>query len=432
MKTIKNAGKYHCAVLGVSYKTCSQELRDPLSGSLQDIENVLKSIRNLPGVSETVILSTCNRAEIYVATLYPEALTDVLVEWWAKNANVDFDALSLHCYYYVHGEAVKHLYEVVSSIDSLVLGENQILGQVRDAFLKAFEYKTTGSLLNHLFQSAISLGKQVREQTEIGSGTISIAHATLELVRKELKTLENLRIGILGLGEMGRLTATTFFAEPVSEFAFFNRTLAKAEKFAEEFKGKAYPLESLTQEIASLDILITCAAAPAFLLNKINVPSALRSKILIIDLGSPRNVDPILAAYPGITLYSIDDLKKVVERNKKIREEAAMKAKEFIDNASDDFKAWFTSKDLAPLLVKINQYHELVGDFVLKKYAKKTNPETFEILKHFENEFRKKLLHIPFEELKKLSMAGMGLESELVLEKLYSQEDFNNHFLKED
>lgn len=170
---MKKCEKYHCAVLGVSHKTCPVAIRDSLTRTLQN-PMTMKSILALPGVSEVAVLSTCNRAEIYIATPYPEALSDTLVNWWAEYAKLDLDSIVPYCFYLIHGEAVSHLYTVVSSIDSLVLGENQILGQVREAFRVAQETKTVGVLLNHLFQSALSLGKQVREET--GIGMLSLIH----------------------------------------------------------------------------------------------------------------------------------------------------------------------------------------------------------------------------------------------------------------
>lgn len=428
MKTIKINEKYHCAVLGVSYKTCPIELRDPLALSLKDAEAALKSVWSLPGVSEAVVLATCNRAEIYVATLYPESLADTLVNWWSEFANVDFNSIVPHCYYLSHGAAVSHLYSVVSSIDSLVLGENQIVGQVREAFRKAKDASFTGGLLNHLFQSALSLGKQVRECTGIGAGTVSIAHAAMELCRKHLGDLKPLRVGILGLGEMGHLSATTFAGEGVTNFAFFNRTFEKCKDFVARFGGEAFALEELPREFGRLDILIACASTQNFLLKSTEVPNALQTGVLVVDIASPRNVDPVIGAFPGIRLFSVDDLNKVVERNREMRRQAAEKAREFIENAANDFRDWFSSRDMAPVLCQMQGYHETVGQMVLERWKQKVNPEEFAVLEKFEDELRKKLLHVPFEELHRLCAAGMGLESQLILEKLYPIKDLESRF----
>ncbi len=425
---MKKCEKYHCAVLGVSYKTCPVAVRDSLSRTLQNPQ-AMKSILALPGVSEVVVLSTCNRAEIYIATPYPEALADTLVNWWAEYAKLDLESIVPYCFYLIHGEAVSHLYAVVSSIDSLVLGENQILGQVREAFRQAQDMKTVGVLLNHLFQSALSLGKQIREETGIGDGTVSVAHAAMELCRRELGSLSSCRVGILGLGEMGHLATTTFAAEEIKEFAFFNRTFKKAEDFACEYGGKAYELSSLVQELPQLDVLVACASSEQFLLKAKEVPNAMRSNLLIVDIASPRNIDPLIGAYPGVRLFSIDDLNRVVERNREKRRLAAEKARAIIEHAVLDFREWFVSRDLTPLLVQMQEYHSLVGQMVLNKWESKVSSEEWNHLKRFEEELRKKILHVPFAELKHLSAAGMGLESQLILEKLYPVQNMDEKFL---
>jgi glutamyl-tRNA reductase len=424
---MKKCEKYHCAVLGVSYKTCPVAIRDSLTRTLQN-PMTMKSILALPGVSEVAVLSTCNRAEIYIATPYPEALSDTLVNWWAEYAKLDLDSIVPYCFYLIHGEAVSHLYTVVSSIDSLVLGENQILGQVREAFRVAQETKTVGVLLNHLFQSALSLGKQVREETGIGMGTVSVAHAAMELCKQEVGDISKCRVGILGLGEMGHLAATTFAAEKVEHFAFFNRSEQKAKEFSNCFGGEAFPLTQLVQELPRLDILITCAKAETFLIKASEVPNVMRTELLIVDIASPRNVDPLIASFPGISLFSIDDLNKVVEKNREMRRLAAEKARTFIEHATLDFREWFVSRDLNPLLLQMQEYHKLVGEMVLKKWETRVSLEEFNNMKRFEEELRKKILHVPFSELKHLSTAGMGLESQLILEKLYPAQDIEKHF----
>lgn len=427
---MKNCEKYHCAVLGVSYKTCPVSIRDALSRTLQN-PLAMKRILALPGVSEVAVLSTCNRAEIYIATPYPEALADTLVNWWAEYAKLDLDSIAPYCFYFIHGEAVSHLYSVVSSIDSLVLGENQILGQVREAFRQAQEMHSVGVLLNHLFQSALSLGKQIREDTDIGAGTVSVAHAAMELCRQKLGSLSKCRVGVLGLGEMGQLAATTFAAEKVEEFAFFNRTFEKSKDFVSRYGGKAYSLKDLVEELPKLDVLITCATSSSFLLKASEVPNAMRSNLLIVDIASPRNVDPLIGSYPGVRLFSIDDLNKVVEKNREMRRLAAEKARELIDHASLDFREWFVSRDLTPLLVQMQEYHRLVGQMVLAKWESKLSKEEWNNLNRFEEELRKKILHAPFAELKHLSAAGMGLESQLILEKLYPVQDMDEKFSME-
>lgn len=423
---IKNKEKNHCVVLGVSYKTCPIDIRDNLSRALQNSEEALKSLLGLPGVSEAVVLATCNRAEIYVATLYPEMLRDTLLNWWAEFSKQDLSEVAPYCFYLTHIEAVNHLYTVVSSIDSLVLGENQILAQVRGAFLKAQEAGFTGTLLNHLFQTALFVGKQVRENTGIGDGTVSIAHAAVQLIEQEIGCLETTRVGILGLGEMGLLAATALSAAQVSSFSFFNRTFDKAKQFASRFGGEAYELESLSQQIKNLDVLITSVRYNDFILRKKDFELVQKPHLLIVDIASPRNVEPSVGELDDIRLFCVDDLKEIVEKNRSLRKQASERARLFIEEAALDFKEWFYSHRLTPLFLQMQEYHQKIGDFVLDKWKKKVSEEEYARLERFEEELRKKILHIPFESLKMLSVAGMGLESQLLLEKIYSLNSFKH------
>lgn len=423
---IKNKEKNHCVVLGVSYKTCPIDIRDNLSRALQNSEEALKSLLGLPGVSEVVVLATCNRAEIYVATLYPEMLRDTLLNWWAEFSKQDLSEVAPYCFYLTHIEAVNHLYTVVSSIDSLVLGENQILAQVRGAFLKAQEAGFTGTLLNHLFQTALFVGKQVRENTGIGDGTVSIAHAAVQLIEQEIGRLETTRVGILGLGEMGLLAATALSAAQVSSFSFFNRTFDKAKQFASRFGGEAYELESLSQQIKNLDVLITSVRYNDFILRKKDFELIQKPHLLIVDIASPRNVEPSVGELDDIRLFCVDDLKEIVEKNRSLRKQASERARLFIEEAALDFKEWFYSHRLTPLFLQMQEYHQKIGDFVLDKWKKKVSEEEYARLERFEEELRKKILHIPFESLKMLSVAGMGLESQLLLEKIYSLNSFKH------
>lgn len=417
---IKNKQKNHCIVLGVSYKTCSINIRDNLSRVLQNSEVALNSLLGLPGVSEAVVLATCNRAEIYVATLYPEELRDTLLNWWAEFSKQDFSEIAPCCFYLTHLEAVNHLYMVVSSIDSLVLGENQILAQVRNAFLMAQKNGSTGILLNHLFQTALFVGKLVRENTGIGDGTVSIAHAAVQLIEREFGRLEHTRVGLFGLGEMGLLAATSLSAVGVTSFSFFNRTFEKAKLFASRFGGKAFEMASLTQELKNIDVLITSVRSEEYLLKKSDFSIFKDLQLVVVDIASPRNVDPLVADIDGVRLFCIDDLKEIVEKNRSLRKQASERARLFIEESAMDFTEWFYSQRLTPLFVQMQEYHQKIGSIVLEKWKKKVSAEEFAHLERFEDELRKKILHIPFESLKSLSVAGMGLESQLLLEKIYS------------
>lgn len=415
---------YHCVVLGISHKTCSVALREHLGFSRVSLETGLSSLTLLPGISEAVILSTCNRIEIYAATLYPDSLRDTLIHWWASFCRIDESELIPHCFYHTHTEAVMHLYSVVSSIDSLVLGENQILAQVKNAFLFSQKAGYLGFFLNHLFQSAIALGKKVREQTKIGEGSVSVAFLAVECCRHELLDLTSCRAGVLGLGEMGALAVSNLYSAGVRDFYFFNRTFEKSREFSVKYGGKAFPIDEINHHLGHLDLLITCALSPEYLVKQNNNLKTQRRKTVMVDIASPRNVDPVIGSYEGFSLFTLDDLNRAVEENRNKRFHAVSEVRELIELALEDFILWYHSLSVVPLIRKFSYYHESIGNQLLEKWRNKVSPEMMERLEKFQKEYCGKILHEPLSELKKMGGAGLGLESKLLLEKLYHLDQF--------
>jgi len=417
---IKIKENSHCVVLGASHKTCPVALRDRLVFSAANLDLGLASLGRLPGLSEAVILSTCNRTEIYVATLYPETLRDTLLNWWAEFCHLDAVELTPHCFYLTHTEAVSHLYSVVSSVDSLVLGENQILGQVREAFLASQKSGHLGFFLNHLFQTALTLGKKVRECTAIGEGTVSIPFAAVELCREQFGDISACCVGILGLGEMGFIAAVNLSAAGVTRFRFFNRTEQKAAEFVTRFGGQGFGINALSTHLAELDVLITCAQCSDYLVRGSDIEGIVRQrKTVYVDIGAPRNIAPEVGDLSFISLFSIDDLNKVVEANRNMRKHSAEKAREIIENAVDEFVTWFASLSVIPLVLTMREHHEAIGISVLQKWKHRVSPETYEILERFNEDLIAKILHEPSAQIKRLGAAGLGLESRLILEKLF-------------
>ena len=417
---MNNKENTHCVVLGASHKTCPVALRDRLGFSGNLLDKGLSSLGMLPGLSEVVILSTCNRTEIYAATLYPDALRDTLINWWAEFAHMDAAELVPHCFYLTHIEAISHLYTVVSSLDSLVLGETQIMGQVKEAVQRSQKAGKVGVFLSHLFQSALTLGKKVREDTAIGEGTVSIPFAAVQLALREFDDLSPLCVGILGLGDMGNIASVELSTERVTKFRFFNRTLAKAQNFAARFGGEAYDLYEMPEKLKDVDLLIAAASSPEYLVTDDMVKKAKRSvKTVYIDIGAPRIIDPAIAKLPNISLFSIDELSRVVEDNRNKRRHSAERAREIISDAVDEFAEWYATLGVIPLMLSLRKHHETIGQELLQKWEQRVSPVEMEHLRRYNDELIAKLLHRPSSALKRLGAAGMGLESQLILEKLF-------------
>lgn len=417
---MKNKESTHCVVLGASHKTCPVSLRDRLVFSGEHLEKGLSSLGRLPGLSEAVILSTCNRTEIYAATRYPDALRDTLVNWWAEFAGLDAEELVPHCFYLTHTEAISHLYTVVSSLDSLVLGENQIMGQVKEAYRVSQKAGQAGFFLSHLFQSALALGKKVRENTAIGEGTVSIPFAAVQLALREFGDISPLCVGVLGLGEMGNIVSVELSAAGVSKFVFLNRTLSKAKNFAARFGGEARELYEMKDCLKSVDLLIAAASSPEYLLTERIVKDLDRnSKTVYIDIGAPRNIEPAVANVANVSLFSIDDLSRVVEDNRTRRRRSAECAREIIAEAVDEFANWYATLGVIPLMLSLREHHEKLEKELLNKWENRVSPEELERLRRFGDELVAKLLHRPSLELKRLGAAGLGLETRLILERLF-------------
>ena len=417
---MKNKESTHCVVLGASHKTCPVDLRDRLGFSGGNVEKGLNSLSRLPGLSEAVILSTCNRTEIYAATRFPDALRDTLVNWWAEFSGLDAEELVPHCFYLTHTEAISHLYSVVSSLDSLVLGENQIMGQVKNAYQLSQKAGSVGFFLSHLFQSALALGKKVREDTAIGEGTVSIPFAAVQLALREFGDLSSLCVGVLGLGEMGNIVSVELAAAGVSRFEFFNRTFSKAENFAARFGGNAHDLFGLEANLGKVDLLITAASAPEYLLTEeLSKRVGRKEKTVYIDIGAPRNIEPAVANVPEVSLFGIDDLSRVVEDNRNRRRRSAERAREIIGEAVDEFADWYATLGAIPLVLSLREHHKALENGLLDKWKHRVSTEEFAHLQRFGDELVAKILHRPSLELKRLGAAGLGLESRLILEKLF-------------
>lgn len=411
----------HCVVLGASHKTCPVHLRDRLAFPAAEARAGLESLRRLPGLSEALVLSTCNRTEIYAVTPAPDAFRDTLLNWWAENRRMDSSELRPHCYYLSHVEAVSHLFAVTSSVDSMVLGEYQILGQVREAYAQARSAGAVGFFLNRLFQLALSVGKRVREETQIGVGAVSVAYAAVELCRRELPSLAACRAGVLGMGETGILVARSLHEAGVRDFRFFNRTAFKAEIAAKQFGGAGGGLELLGQELPGLDVLVTCSGAPDFLVRPEHFAGVPAEKpLLLMDIAMPRDIDPALAQRAGCSLYSVDDLNRVMQENRERRQQAADAARELIAGAVKEYEDWFHSLAVLPLLKNLRGHFQELRTLELEKWRHRTDAESFALLERFSEALLAKLLHEPSTQLRKMGTQGLSPEASSLLQRLFA------------
>lgn len=346
-------------LLGINHRTADTDLRGRLA---LDEPHLRALLTELAGAApEVVALSTCNRTELYAAAA--SDVTPTLLRRLSAHTCVSEDEIASHCYM-LHGQsAVHHLLSVAAGLDSLVVGEGQILGQVRHAWDAGRAAGTTGPTLNTLFRYALQAGKEIRSQTIVARGATSVAHAAVELARKELSTLSGRNVLVLGAGETGRVAALNLISAGAGRLAIANRTFARAEVLASSLKGEAVPFDELPRALRDADMLIACSSSQQPLVTREMLRDATEdrhgSPLLVVDIAVPRNVEPA-RELPNLVLYDMDDIQRLCERNKHARSMAARRAQRNIEEWGERFDRWQRERDAVPLITQLRSHAEQV------------------------------------------------------------------------
>lgn len=358
-------------VVGLSHKTAPVEIRERVAFSPTAMEKPLRQVADLPGITEGLIVSTCNRVEIYAVSREAEAGVDRLRRFMADFHGLTLDQLDSHLYDFQGEEAIRHVFRVASSLDSMVIGEPQILGQIKTAYGYAGEFKTAGLILNRLLHKAFSVAKRVRTETEIASNAVSVSFAAVELARKIFDTLEDKTVLLIGAGEMCELAARHFMNNGVSRVHVTNRTFERAQKLAEEFGGKPILFDNFVDHLNQIDIILTSTGAPNFILGHKTIEEVIRRRkyrpMFFIDIAVPRDIDPRVNDIDNVYLYDVDDLQGVVQANLKERHKEAKKAEGIIDQEIGAFFKWLGSLDVVPTIVALRKKLEEIRRAELEK-----------------------------------------------------------------
>ncbi len=321
-------------VFGLNHKTAPITLREKVSFASSRLADCLASLKTYEAIAEGAILSTCNRTEIYVSAKDPAAGRASLVKFFADSTQLDPGCFREHCYCYDGRKAFEHLCRVAASLDSMIVGETQVFGQVKEAYFKARECNALGRHLGPVFEEAIHAGKRVRSETQIGKGAVSTSTAAIELARKIFDTLEGKNVLIIGAGKIGELTVKNLFSRGVRTVLVANRTFAKAQELAAGFGGTAVGFDAINDSILKADIVISSTSAPHFVVTKDDVSALMKQRLqrslFFIDLGLPRNIDPRAGEIENVYVYNIDDLAGVRDANIRERMAEAAKAEEII------------------------------------------------------------------------------------------------------
>lgn len=362
-------------VLGLNHKTAGVDVREKLAFNGQKLEEGVIGLKNLPEVREVAVLSTCNRVEMYTCVNNIEAATENIKEFLSVFHGLEKSSFEKHLYSHQGVDGIRHIFRVSSSLDSMIVGEPQILGQIKDTFDFALNKKTTGVLLNKLMKKAISTAKRVRTETRIAENAVSISFAAVELARKIFTDLPGKSFMLLGAGEMAELAARHLMNNGVTDVKVTNRTYERGCELAKEFNGKPVRFEDLLQELVNTDIIICSTGAPAYVLIKEQMNKVMKERrhkpVFIIDISVPRNIDPEINDLDGVYLYDVDDLTEVIDTNKLERKKEAEKAEMIISEEVEKFIKWMGSLDSVPTIVALRQKAEDIKKEEMEKIKSK-------------------------------------------------------------
>ena len=393
-------------LVGLNHKSAPLEVRERFSFSPQALPDLLRELRQRDAVQECALLSTCNRTEIYAVSQSPEECSSALQEFLSRN----------HLYNHSDRSAVEHLFSVSSGLDSLVLGENQILGQVRQAFVTAQQARTTGPVLERLFPWALKVGKLARSQTRICQGAASVAAAAIELALAVFGDLKGRRVLLLGAGKMTQSALGLLKNSGVERISVVNRTLERATDLAARCGGEAVAFEELDRSLSEADLLIASTGAPHYVVTRERLERVMRTRrgrpLLLVDIAVPRDIEPSCDQLDNAYLYNIDDLQQVVSENLSRRHKEVKKVLDIIHNESSEFFKDLDARKASGAIQVLRGSFEQIRDQELEKFLAKqaTSPEEAQRLKQFSQQLLNKLLHQPTQKLRQLGGAGIDPE----------------------
>ncbi len=414
-------------VVGINHRTGPVELREKLAISQGEAKGFYSKLLDYQRVREALILSTCNRVEVY--SWANKGGEDHIISTLEEVKGVPAQEIMPCLYIYRGEEAVKHVFMVASSLDSMVIGEPQIVGQVKDAFESALTSNATGVILNQLMKKALSVSKRVRTETGIGESAVSVSYAAVELAKKIFGDLANRRAMLVGAGEMAELAAQHLVHQGVSHLIVVNRTPSKAHELAQRLKGEAAGMDLLEAKLIEVDIVITSTGAPQTIISRETVQRAMKERkrrpIFFIDIAVPRDVDSEVQRVENVYLYDIDDLEQVVEENRKRREKEAAKAEAIVEQEVERFFQWLRGQEVVPVIVSLRNWCEEIRLRELEKAKARLrlNGKEAKALEALTAAIVNKILHPPLSYLKDASARGEGEKIAKLVRELFSLEE---------
>ncbi len=412
--------------VGVNHKTAPVEVREALHLSPEEISNVLSEIS--PSLlKEACIISTCNRTELYGVPaeehINGQNLVDAL-----RRVRPSTKLSDSHFFRTFTCGSVSHLFRVASALESQVLGDIQILGQVKEAYDLSVKAGTAGNILNHLFPAALHTGKRVRSSTSIGIGAVSVSFAAIELARRIYDDLHRKTVLLIGTGETGTLAARSLASKGVARMMLANRTRERAQELADELHGEVVDFDAFAARIAETDILISATAATEYLLTPSHVTAAMKHRqnrpLLIIDISVPRNVDPAVGKLSNVFLKDLDALQGIVDQNLEKRKLEIPKAEQIVTEEVVNFFLWFNTLDAIPTIQQLRNHFEEIRATEFERFKNKLAPDNLETVEMLTRRIINKLLHPTMKNLKEQRFGATGLsEKAELLREIFNLED---------
>jgi glutamyl-tRNA reductase len=417
-------------LLGLNHTTAPLEVREKLAYSSADRDRAVQQLRARFPECEAVLLSTCNRVELYVGRggshHHPHPVLDEMVAFLADSHGVPQDQFRPHLYHKAGRDVVRHLFRVASSLDSLVLGENQILGQVREAYEAAQTLGATGSMLNPLFQKAVAVGKEVRSDTALAEGRLSVASVAVDYARQIFETFSDKTALCIGAGKMATLVLEHLVDLKPGRLMLCNRDIRKAESLAQKFGGQSAVFDQLSDHLAEADIVVTSTGSSRAIITQSLFKQVLRRRryrpVFIIDIAVPRDVEPAVGELEQVFLYNVDDLQQVVAQTQRQRQSAVEAAQVIVEKHCDAFAVWHRQREMGPTIDRLyKRYHQMAKE-ELERTLGKLSPATQADRAALEDLTRRivnKLLHRPVHALRHTDSDHPPVPYAHAMEKLF-------------
>ncbi|PZE19954.1 glutamyl-tRNA reductase [Paenibacillus xerothermodurans] len=420
----------HIVVAGLNYRTAPVAIREKFTFAEQDLTQALIKLKETKSVMECVIVGTCNRTELYVV-VDRENLCDNYLRGYIENwFGVPREQFSKHLYIYENERAIDHLFHVASGLDSMVIGETQILGQVKDALELAQQTKTTGVILNTLFKQAVTMAKRAHTETGIGGNPVSVSYAAVELGKRIFGSYDHKKVMIIGAGKMSELTVKHLYSNGADKVIVVNRTLSRAQELAGKFHGVACAMDKLLDYLEEVDIVISSTGSAGLVLSREQVADALQKRrsrpLFMIDIAVPRDLDPAIGELPNVFLYDIDNLQTIVDNHLQERRKAAALIEEMISAEIQAFEQWTKTLGVSPVIQalqkKANAIHAETMDSLMKKLPDLDERE-LKVIRKLTKSIVNQMLRDPVNRIKEMAAEQHGDQALEYFTKIFALEE---------